>query len=67
LFEWDVAAFFLSFDRSNLCKNIDLKKAFFDGYDSGIYLDLKKVENIQNMLKPFMLVSYLDYVMRFKR
>jgi hypothetical protein len=62
-----VAAFFLSFDRLNLCNKIDTKKAFFEGYASGIYLDLKKVEYIQNMLKPYMLVSSLDYVMRFKR
>lgn len=67
LFEWDVAAFFLSFERLDICKKKEIKKAFFEGYASGIYLDLKKVEKIQNMLKPYMLVSSLDYVMRFKR
>jgi tRNA A-37 threonylcarbamoyl transferase component Bud32 len=66
-FEWDVAAFFLSFERLDICKKKEIKKSFFEGYASCNDLDLKKVEYIQNMLKPYMLVSSLDYVMRFKR
>lgn len=67
LFEWDVAAFLLSLENLNLSNKTDLRILFFEGYASDIYLDLEKVDDIQNLLKPYKLIRSLDYIMRFKR